>query len=80
MNVEQVDLAELTAALERVFGGQPVEGAIVGRTRLRDGVASHLGCSSLEAEQLVDTLVTCGFLRLERTAEGAELWRFLREA
>ncbi len=76
MNVEQVDLAELTGVLERAFEGQAVEGAVVGRTRLRDGVASHLGCSSLEAEQLVDTLVSRGFVRLERTSEGAELWRF----
>lgn len=75
MNVEDVDLAELTRALRAAVGTHSLEGAVVGRTALRDATASHLGCSDLEAERLVDTLVGRGFLRLERSPEGREVWR-----
>ena len=61
--VDDVDLGELTAALLRCFGETLVEGYLDGRTILRDAVATQLGCSVLEAEELVDTLESRGFLR-----------------
>ena len=53
---EQVDLAALTSELRSLFDG-PIEGAVLGRTRLRDAVALTLDCSQLQAETLVDTLI-----------------------
>ena len=50
-------------------------GEIAGRSKMRDLVAAHLGCSLLEAEELVDTLIARGFARLERDPEGRVGWR-----
>ena len=73
LNVETVDLSELVSAVgQRV--DSPLEGGVVGRTQIRDLVAAHLGCSLLEAEQLVDTMVGRGFARLEREPDGREFW------
>jgi len=77
LDVEEIDLARLAEAVGRCAEG-PLEGAIVGRSIVRDIVANHLGCSMLEAEQLVDTLIARGFARLERDSEGRELWRVTR--
>jgi hypothetical protein len=63
--VEDVDLSELRAYLARTFEGSPPEGYMLGRTAMRDAVAAHLGCSLLEAEQLVDTLMARGFVRFD---------------
>ncbi len=73
LDVEQIDLAEL---LEVLRGRETeLEGALDGRSQMRDIVAEHLGCSMLEAEDLVDTLVARGFAHLERDEEGREGWR-----
>jgi len=74
LNVETVDLSELARAVGQGVDS-PLEGAIVGRTQIRDLVATHLACSLLEAEQLVDTMVSRGFARLEREPDGREFWR-----
>jgi hypothetical protein len=58
-------LAELTAALRARFGGAAPAGYLDGRTALRDAVAERLECSTLEAEEIVDTLVAQGFARYE---------------
>jgi hypothetical protein len=63
--VEEVDLAVLVEALSSRFGRTPPSGYLGGRTALRDAVADELGCSDLEAEELVDTLVARGFVRYE---------------
>jgi hypothetical protein len=72
-DVEQVDLAELV----HVLRGHKAElvGSLSGRSHMRDIVAAHLGCSMLEAENLVDTLVAREYARLERDPEGREWWR-----
>lgn len=54
--------------------GPSLMGAIVGRTRFRDEVARHLGCSKLEAETLVDTMIGRGFLRREVARDGQVEW------
>jgi hypothetical protein len=60
---EDVDLADLADALKRIFANQPPIGYLLGRTALRDAVVDHLSCSQLEAEQLIDTMVSRGFLK-----------------
>ena len=62
-SVEDVDLAELTASLRARFAGAAPAGYLDGRTVLRDAVAEQLGCSALEAEEIVDTLVARGLVR-----------------
>ena len=76
LNVEAVDLGDLASSLGAAFGAH-VEGAVVGRTQLRDEVARVVGCSQLEAEQMVDTMIGRGFLRSERLADGRETWRIV---
>ncbi|HEX3595064.1 MAG TPA: hypothetical protein VHU80_08185 [Polyangiaceae bacterium] len=70
---ELVDLAEVTERL-RVLCGSVVEGSIVGRTRLRDAALAELGCSELESEELVDTLIVRGFVIRRVTLGGEVEW------
>ena len=63
--VEDVDLAELTASLRSRFAGAAPTGYLDGRSALRDAVTEELTCSTLEAEEIVDTLVARGFVRYE---------------
>jgi hypothetical protein len=65
---EETDLAELATELMREFAAKPPRGYLPGRTLLRDAVASRLNCSQLEAEQLVDTMKSRGFLRYDGDA------------
>jgi hypothetical protein len=74
-DIEQVDLAALVAMMRSRFESPPA-GAVVGRTQMRDAITEHLGCSLLQAEQLVDTMIARGLVRLEREAGGLEIWRF----
>jgi hypothetical protein len=72
--IEDLDIDALLTHLAEVFRGAPIEGSIVGRTALRDAVTEHLGCSQLEAEELVDTLIAGGQLRLVSTPDRGDLW------
>jgi hypothetical protein len=72
-NPESVDLAELARKLSDVFKSPPV-GAVVGRTRLRDAVIAELGCSELEGEQIVDTMVARGFLAAVSDGGASTRW------
>jgi hypothetical protein len=71
LSVEDVDLAELTAGVRHRFSGAAPIGYLAGRTALRDAVILELGCSDLEAETIVDTLVARGFVRYEGDPEAA---------
>jgi hypothetical protein len=73
MDVESMDLAELGSFLREVCGAF-VEGVVVGRTRMRDEVARRHGCSLLEAEELVDTMIVRGFIGDESRADGRKGW------
>ena len=73
LDPESIDLANLSARL-RTSCGPTFTGAVVGRTVIRDEVATMLQCSLLEAEQLVDTLITRGFVRKETSADGQVQW------
>jgi hypothetical protein len=79
LDVEQVDLAALVEAIRRCFDSD-LAGTLLGRTLMRDVVAAHLGCSALEAEQLVDTMIAQGLARLERDDEGRDVWRLSTSA
>lgn len=76
-----VDLAHVTSELARVFGGNPPGGYLPGKTAFRDAVTELLGCSQLEAEEIVDTLIACGFLQYEgETVAGVDdvrAWRII---
>jgi hypothetical protein len=63
--VEEIDLAELTRSLRARLAGAAPAGYLDGRTALRNAVTEELGCSELEAEELVDTLVAGGFVRYQ---------------
>lgn len=75
---EAVDLRVLAQKLASDLGSV-VTGAVVGRTRLRDAVVRDLACSLLEAEQVVDTMVGRGFLRMEEPASGLIWWRIVSD-
>jgi hypothetical protein len=65
LNVEEIDLSALGAALRRDFDDCVPKGFVRGRTMLRDAVIEHLGCSEVEGERIVDTMIGLGFLRFE---------------
>lgn len=75
--ISDVDLRALARTLGAVVHPAHRVGRVVGKTALRDAAAAHLGCSLLEAEQLVDTLIANGLLRLVREGEAPdarEVW------
>jgi hypothetical protein len=62
LSVEEIDLAALAAAVRERLGS-PLHGSYLrGRTLIRDAIATHLGCSAYEAEQLADTLELQGYI------------------
>jgi hypothetical protein len=77
-DIESIDLAALAAELAGAFGGAAPEGYLRGRTALRDAVAAHLGCSDLMAEDLVETMISRGWLRFDGdptlASEGGGRW------
>lgn len=78
LNIEEIDLAVVSSALERMFVGSPPEGYVRGRTAIRDALAQHLRCDEAEAERLVETMLGRGFLRFNGdpgiAAESGEIW------
>jgi hypothetical protein len=75
LDVEQVDLVELRDMLR---GHEPeLAGNLEGRSLMRDIVADQLGCSMVEAENLVDTLVARGYAQLAHDPEGREGWKLV---
>jgi predicted DNA-binding transcriptional regulator len=73
LDPETIDLSQLAEALREASGATLI-GAVVGRTRLRDEVVRHLGCSQLEGETLVDTMISRGFIRREVARDGQIEW------
>jgi hypothetical protein len=74
IDVESVDLLVLARQLRRLNTGALL-GEVVGRTILRDGVVNLLACSELEAENLVETMISRGIIvrrRAERSDEVVE--------
>lgn len=74
LDPESIDLGEVARALAATLASVPLEGPVVGRTRLRDAAAEQLGCSQLQAEQIVDTMIGRGFIRFDESASPGR-WR-----
>jgi hypothetical protein len=78
MNPEAVDLAALVERLRKQAASSAISGYLAGKTWFRDTVVSDLGCSELEAEEIVDTLVNRGFLTFSGDPSSASplgVWR-----
>lgn len=75
-DAESVDLAALRGVLEERCGAF-IDGDVVARTKFRDEVLLHLECSMLDAERIVDTMVSRGFLRRRTTRDGRTGWSTL---
>ena len=71
-SIDDVDLASVAQRLKRVFSNAPPQGYVLGRSAFRDAVVEQLGCSELEAENLVDTLVNLGYLRFKGSPEQVD--------
>lgn len=64
VRIEDIDLLEVAERLgRRIPELEPPVGYLRGRSYFRDVLVEELGCSDLEAEQLVDTLENNGYLR-----------------
>jgi hypothetical protein len=64
VRMEDVDLMSLAQRLrDRIPPTEPPVGYLRGRSYFRDLVQAELGCSDLEAEELVDTLEMNGYLK-----------------
>lgn len=64
MDIEGLDLRDVAERLRRhIPPTDPPVGYLRGRSYFRDVLVSELGCSALEAEDLVDTLQMNGYLR-----------------
>ncbi len=64
MDIEGLDLREVAERIRRhVPPTDPPVGYLRGRSYFRDVLVAELGCSALEAEDLVDTLQMNGYLR-----------------
>lgn len=70
---EGVDLASVARFLRESHGSSFV-GEVMGRTQMRDEVLRHLGCSELEGETLIDTMINRGFLVRRQDSIGGVEW------
>ncbi len=61
MQLDDLDLRDLAARLSTQEG--EFRGYLRGKSALRDAVEALVECSELEAEELVDTLESRGYLR-----------------
>ncbi len=66
MAIDELDLRDVSERLLRhVPQTDPPVGYLRGRSYFRDVLVAELGCSALEAEDLVDTLQMNGYLRFK---------------
>jgi hypothetical protein len=68
--VEDIDLFTLTGALRRRYGRHLYASYLRGKTLLRDAIVEELGCSAYEAEELVETLETMGYVRFPHLSDA----------
>lgn len=66
MDIEGLDLREVAEQIRNhIPPTDPPVGYLRGRSYFRDVIIQELGCSALEAEDLVDTLQMNGYLHFE---------------
>ena len=70
INFEEIDLAEVTRNLLARLGRELPDDYLDGRTVIRDALEAQLGCSALEAEDLVETLESREYLRFPKNADN----------
>lgn len=59
---EDLDLQKLTAELRQALGAAEPQGYLRGKALMRDALVQAQGYSQLEAEELIDTLESRGFI------------------
>jgi hypothetical protein len=69
ITIEDVDLASLTEAIRCSLGEHLEANYLRGKAVLRDAVVARLGCSMYEAEKLVETLESQGYVRFPHYAD-----------
>lgn len=76
LNPEEIDLLQLVRRLAADLDSEAVPGSYLeGKTAVRDRLLLYFGCSELEAEQVVDTMVARGFLRFFSAPESEGGWQ-----
>jgi hypothetical protein len=70
------DPDDLARTLARVFAEAPPTGFIIGRTSVRNVVVEVLGCSQLDADEIVDTLILRGKLVFVKSPDKVGSWAF----
>ena len=60
---EHLDLEEVTQRLRAALGDASPSGYLRGKSFMRNALVHAEGCSELEAEELIDTLESRGFLK-----------------
>jgi hypothetical protein len=74
VDAEDLDLSELAGVLRQSLDAGVAIGLVVGLTLLRDLLADHLGCSLLQAERIVETMVDHGFIVLKESPGRPAVW------
>jgi hypothetical protein len=69
ITVEDIDLSRLAGGIRRRYGRHLYASYLRGKTVMRDCVTEQLGCSTYEAEQLVETLEMMGYVRFPHLAD-----------
>ncbi|HEY5958415.1 MAG TPA: hypothetical protein VIV60_17750 [Polyangiaceae bacterium] len=67
LDLDNLDLLTVTDTLREQFANSVPGDMLEGKTAFRDLLVTSLNCSELEAEELVDTLITRGYLKFEVT-------------
>ncbi len=80
MAIDGFDLAEVADLIRRhIQANEPPVGYLRGRNYFRDVLTHELGCSDIDAEDLVDTLEANGYLHFEgdpaRRSQAESRWR-----
>jgi hypothetical protein len=80
LSVEEIDLVTHTDGIRNQLGDTLEASYLRGKTVLRGAVVAQLGCSDVEAEQLVETLELQGFVAFphlpdETHPAGRLVWR-----
>jgi len=63
--VDEIDLNEVSERLHSLFEHRPPSGYLRGKTSMRNALEQSFECSELEAEEMVDTLESRGFIRFD---------------
>jgi hypothetical protein len=81
VDIEALDLEDLRDRIKSSFGDRRPMGYVPGKTAIRETVVQLLGCSDVEAENLVDTLESLHMIVyegkvLQEIDDLEHVWRF----